>query len=349
MRVLLQKSQTTFTSKIFLDSGAFSAWRLNKPVNLQEYCDFLDQNKDWVYVYAALDDIRPGDPEAAAAQSFENLVYMRKRGLNPIPVYHVSESLDWLKRMLDLGCDYIGLSATSIAARGSVDDWYALAWSYLVTASGDPIVKVHAFGEARKSVLLKFPWASADASTWLVGQRHGTIMFSDGTKLSHRHKISEQRSSVDIEMLDGLDVGLFDEMVDKFKIKRSAFDDRKSLQSMLARSYINAMGFMEIEDEVNASRPIKFMPRGGLFSTPDTSKYPEVDIDMFRFYLAIGSNSTSLPVFNACKCQHLLASYFYVNKLNTERFKTFTTDSLKVAMQPPHDTYHNILMEIICA
>ncbi len=35
---------------------------------------------------------------------------MRSRGLNPIPVYHLGENISWLRKYIDEGCDYIGLS-----------------------------------------------------------------------------------------------------------------------------------------------------------------------------------------------------------------------------------------------
>ena len=119
--------------KLFVDSGAFSAWQIGKrSIDLHAYCNFIIQNKQQITCYANLDVIAPGDPEYAAKAGFDNLLYMRSKGLDPIPVFHVREDLDWLKRMLDLGCSYIGLSATSIDSKTAVDDWYELAWSLLV-------------------------------------------------------------------------------------------------------------------------------------------------------------------------------------------------------------------------
>ena len=78
---------------ILLDSGAFSAWRLGKPINIDEYCDFVAANECWISRCFNLDVINPAAPEEAANASFANLLRMRKQGLNPIPVFHVGEDL----------------------------------------------------------------------------------------------------------------------------------------------------------------------------------------------------------------------------------------------------------------
>jgi hypothetical protein len=109
-----------------------------------------------------LDHIDDEDrPEEAAQIGFANFEFMRRLGLDPIPVYHEGEHPVWLKRYLDEGCRYIGLSGlTSHAA-----DFFAEAWPLLLDGSGNPLVRVHAFGESRTEVLLAHPWASADSSS----------------------------------------------------------------------------------------------------------------------------------------------------------------------------------------
>jgi hypothetical protein len=47
-----------------------------------------------------------------------------------------------------------------------------VAWRYLVDSSGNPIVKVHMFGESTLADLLDWPSASADSSSWL--REHST-------------------------------------------------------------------------------------------------------------------------------------------------------------------------------
>ena len=46
---------------VFLDSGAFTAWSQNKPIDIQKYITYIKQYKDKFRVYANLDVI--GNPE----------------------------------------------------------------------------------------------------------------------------------------------------------------------------------------------------------------------------------------------------------------------------------------------
>src|ERR1700678_1129246 len=104
--------------RLLLDSGAYGAWRRGKTIDLDTYCDFIEENKNFVTSYVCLDTI-PGsfgkmdkgqrEIEVSAQLSFENQLKMRKRGLSPIPVFHQGEQFHWLKKMLDNGEPYIGI------------------------------------------------------------------------------------------------------------------------------------------------------------------------------------------------------------------------------------------------
>jgi hypothetical protein len=117
-----------------------------------------------------LDVINPDFPEWAAEESCKNLLEMRQRGLDAIPVYHIGEDPKWLQKMLDdLGCEYIGLSATGIGYnRAQEIKFYEDSFKLIPSH-----IKVHAFGEGSERVLKMFPWASADSTTWMVAGRFG--------------------------------------------------------------------------------------------------------------------------------------------------------------------------------
>lgn len=67
--------------RLLLDSGAFTAFKQGKHVNLDEYCAFVKDPPVPIERYFTLDVI--GDPKATR----RNLDTMLKRGLNPIPVF----------------------------------------------------------------------------------------------------------------------------------------------------------------------------------------------------------------------------------------------------------------------
>ena len=64
-----------------LDSGAFTAWKAGKPIQLDDYCRFLEQLPIKPWRYFALDVI--GDPEGTQ----RNYETMLARGFKPVPIF----------------------------------------------------------------------------------------------------------------------------------------------------------------------------------------------------------------------------------------------------------------------
>jgi hypothetical protein len=67
--------------RLLIDSGAFTAWKVGKPILLDDYCRFLESLAIKPFRYFTLDVI--GDP----AGSMRNYEIMLKRGFTPIPVF----------------------------------------------------------------------------------------------------------------------------------------------------------------------------------------------------------------------------------------------------------------------
>jgi len=85
--------------RFFLDSGAFTAWKSGKPIDLDDYCRFLDSMKFQPWRYLALDVI--GDPH----KSMVNYEIMLKRGYSPVPIFTRGEDpsvIDDLYKTTDL-------------------------------------------------------------------------------------------------------------------------------------------------------------------------------------------------------------------------------------------------------
>ena len=302
-----------------LDSGAFSAWRLGKPINIDEYCDFLLTNASWVGHYVNLDVINPQDPEQAAADSFANLLHMRKRGLRPVPVYHAGEDISWLYRMLDLGCDYIGISASSIVSRNQVNDWYAMAWEHLVTPQGKPTVKAHAFGEGRIESMLAFPWKSADSTSWIYdAQRNGAMTMPGGAKVVHRNDGLHAKAAQDIDGMQEHDKTAFEAMLAELGVDPAGFAERGSKTSVILRTYISLMDCLFKQRKVRAACPIAF--RGNSFFPKQTGRTWVEDhaanVDPFNFHLVIGGNAVAASVLAFAGYDNALASYFYIKSMS---------------------------------
>ena len=156
--------------ELFLDSGAFSAWSQNKTIDIDEYIQFIKENKDAIDVYANLDSI--GDP----VKTWDNQMYMESKGLHPLPVYHYGEDIKWLLRMLKKGYDYIALGGMVPISNDQLIRWLDNLFSkYLTDPKGIPCIKVHGFGLTSLELMLRYPWWSVDSTSWVITGRMGAI------------------------------------------------------------------------------------------------------------------------------------------------------------------------------
>lgn len=169
--------------RFFLDSGAYSAWSAGKPVNIEEYCEFIKANIEIVDVYACLDVIpgAPGRPasskqrDEAAAATWENYLYMVDQGLSPLPVYHYGEDPKWLRNMLDYGVDYIGLGGLVGISGNLRKVWLDRVFTMITDEAGKPIVKTHGFGMTSVPLIFRYPWYSVDSTSWIKVSQFGGV------------------------------------------------------------------------------------------------------------------------------------------------------------------------------
>jgi hypothetical protein len=176
------------TCKMFIDSGAFSMAHSNVPINIDEYIEYINQN-DNVEVWAELDSIPypildSKTARESADKSWENYLYMMER-VKPesrhkvIPVYHLGEPYDHLQRMLNTEIDgklipYIGIGGRHGFHKKAHDIYYSNMFR-IIKASKNPNVKIHAFGMTVLELLEKYPFYSADSTTWLMIGANGGI------------------------------------------------------------------------------------------------------------------------------------------------------------------------------
>lgn len=157
-------------SKLFLDSGAYSAWTTNTKIDIQEYIAFIKEHKDSLEVYACLDDIT--DPD----KTWENQETMEKAGLSPLPVYHTEEGEKYLKRAMT----YPYFAVGGMALKGAVSrrEQFNFVFSKVCTKKSDyyPTHKIHGFGLASPDLLISYPWYSVDSSSWAQYGRFGIVL-----------------------------------------------------------------------------------------------------------------------------------------------------------------------------
>lgn len=193
--------------KLFVDSGAWTAYTKGVDIDIQEYCDYINSIGDCIELAAEVDKI-PGrfgkpvtDQEAAEAPeiSWNNYMYMLEHVNKEyrdkiVPVFHYGEDFKYLKQILEYTfedghhIDYMGLGA--IADLDSPSDrynWFDHCFK-MIKESSNPNIKVHAFGMTSLNILKDFPIYSADSTTWVMCSSHGNIIV-DGKTVT----VSERR------------------------------------------------------------------------------------------------------------------------------------------------------------
>jgi len=171
-------------STFMLDSGAFSAWNSGTAIDLDQYIAYIKAHAEFIDYYVALDVIpgsfgvtpSPEEVEVSAQKSWNNLLYMQSEGLEPVPVFHMGEQFKWLRRMVEHGCKYIGISPANDRTTSAKREWLDRVFDEITDKDGWPIVKTHAFGVTAIDLLIRYPWYSADSTTWIMIAARGRIL-----------------------------------------------------------------------------------------------------------------------------------------------------------------------------
>lgn len=166
-----------------LDSGAFSAWRKNDPIDVKDYIAYVRKHEHLLDQVVNLDVI-PGkypkppsddEREKSAVKGWDNLMRMADAGINAIPVYHQGERFYWLDKMVDKGYDYIGLSPDNTKSLSGKREWLTNLFRDICDGDGNPIFKAHGFAVTAVELMFKYPWYSFDSMTWLLAASYGGI------------------------------------------------------------------------------------------------------------------------------------------------------------------------------
>jgi hypothetical protein len=152
-------------SGLFLDSGAFSAYRSGALIDLRKYIKFLREHAHAFDAYASLDVI--GNPK----RTQRNQEILDAAGLSAIPTYHIGEPVDILKKILDQ-YEYIALGGmVPFSGSEMLREWVRMCWHYIGAR-----VRVHGFGLTDLSLAKMFPWYSIDSTTASRAGRCGVII-----------------------------------------------------------------------------------------------------------------------------------------------------------------------------
>lgn len=159
--------------KVFLDSGAFSAFTTGIDVDIKAYCDYCIKYHDVIEVASVLDGI--GDP----LKTWQNQKLMESYGVRPLPCFHYGEPDEYLIRYIE-EYEYITLGGMVPISTPQLKLWLDRIWhEYLTDENGRPRIKVHGFGLTVIELMLRYPWFSVDSSSWLQISSFGNVLIPE--------------------------------------------------------------------------------------------------------------------------------------------------------------------------
>lgn len=165
--------------KVFLDSGAFSAFTKGVDVDIEAYCRYVQENRDIIETVegavcaSVLDGI--GDP----LKTWQNQQHMEKLGVRPLPCFHYGEDERYLEWYIS-NYEYITLGGMVPISTPQLKLWLDRIWErYLTDGSGRPRLRVHGFGLTTLSLMERYPWYSVDSSSWVQIAANGNILIPE--------------------------------------------------------------------------------------------------------------------------------------------------------------------------
>lgn len=170
--------------RIMMDSGAFTAWNIGKPVQLADLMRYNDEvvtryGGQHEFVFIALDVIpgersRPATAEDVANakhESYENYLKMRDHyGYDKVlPVYHSQDQEPSLRDAYRALAPYVCLSMDQRMPEKSRLEWA------MRNAIGDN--KYHGLAATGNNMVSLIDWFSVDSSSWVTVAAMGNILW----------------------------------------------------------------------------------------------------------------------------------------------------------------------------
>lgn len=234
--------------KVFLDSGAFSAFTLGVEMDIVGYCDYIKRNmdiirvEDGVVMASVLDGI--GDP----LQTWRNQLEMEMRGARPLPCFHAGEDERYLEWYIQ-NYEYITLGGMVGSSTKQLCIWLDRIWDrYLTDGSGRPRLKVHGFGITSVPIMERYPWYSCDSSSWIQSAAFGGIITPEWGPLN----VSEKSPSRHDAGQHVSNLSTIEQDVVLETLQKQGFSFERLSQVYEARAAYNLWAFGVVNAMINA-------------------------------------------------------------------------------------------------
>lgn len=190
--------------KLFMDSGAFTAWTKGAVIDVDEYCKYINEYGEYVDHFGQLDTIpkvggTAKETEEAAWKTLDNYFEMVEKVKYPEKItytFHVGEPEEVLRKALEWGAQHKDImkmiAIGGLVKKNSNDKNSVITRAFNVIKEVYPEVKVHLFGCTSTQYFLDYPAHSGDSSNHIMSAINGHVntpagLVGFGEKLIKRH------------------------------------------------------------------------------------------------------------------------------------------------------------------
>ena len=148
-------------TRLLIDSGAFTAWKQGKEIQLDDYCAFLKDLPVKPWRYFSLDVV--GDAE----KTMKNYLIMKDRGFDPVPVFTRGADIKDFYKYSE-SSDVVGVGGIA----GTSKSLNFVEWLHQEIPSE---IKVHWLGVTVPRMLVRHKPYSADSASFNNAGRFGVV------------------------------------------------------------------------------------------------------------------------------------------------------------------------------
>jgi len=232
----------------FLDSGAYSALNKGIEINLNEYMQFIDDNYEYIDLFAGLDAI--GDH----VQTEKNCGIMYAKGFGALYTFHYGEPLEALKSAVEK-YDYIAIGGMVPISKEQLLPWLDEIWSLMVNDDGSAKLKVHGFGLTTASLVKRYPWESIDSTAAVMSGAMGKVFYK-GKTLDFSEKENKFYHELEQDLLNEYLSNIYGGF---------CIEDLKGKESYKQRIAINVYYYQQFEKQLTKNPPTFQMEQGSFF------------------------------------------------------------------------------------
>ena len=146
-------------------------------------------------------------------------------------------------------CDYIGISPCNDYSDKVKDEWLYHCFHILNKIGKIDKVKTHAFGMTSAALLKKYPWFSADSSSYAFTSAFGTVFTPYGKVVISSEQPDHQ------DHIDKKPIEIRQKLIDH--IESYGFSYKLAQKNYKYRNIVNIDYYQELENEINAN-PVVF-------------------------------------------------------------------------------------------